>query len=144
MTSNCTTERGFSLVELLVGLTVFGILVGMSVPSFQRYSLTQRLRGTSENLVQTIHLQRSRAMATGQDVVIEFDTAAPCAWTVMSNSRSNRTKLPTGVSYASATPTSLTLKPNGRVNTSGLVVFQNHSGIADTVSIQLSGLALIR
>ena len=41
-------------------------------------------------------------------------------------------------------PISLTLKADGRVNTSGLVVFQNRTGALDTVSIQVSGLALIR
>ena len=137
-------ERGFSLIELMIGLVVFGILVGMSVPSFQSYSLTQQLRGSAENLVQTIQLQRSRAMATGQSVVINFNTSSPAAWTVMSTGRSNRTALPNGVTYASANPASLTLTRDGRVNTSGLVVFQNRTGDTDTVSVQLSGLALIR
>ena len=146
MTPNRTTERGFSLLELLVALTVFGILVGMSVPSFQRYSLTQRLHGTGENLVQTIQLQRSRAMATGNDVIINFNTTAPAGWTVISAGRSNRMDLPNGVTYVSAIPASLTLGRNGRVNTSGEVVLKNDSAVPDsvTVSIQLSGLALVR
>jgi prepilin-type N-terminal cleavage/methylation domain-containing protein len=59
-------ERGFSLIELMVTIVVFGMLIGFSIPSYQRYALTQKLRGTSENLVQTIQLQRSRAMATGR------------------------------------------------------------------------------
>jgi prepilin-type N-terminal cleavage/methylation domain-containing protein len=137
-------QRGFSMIELMIGLVVFGILVGMSVPTFQHYSSSQQLRGSAENLVQTIQLQRSRAMATGNDVVINFNTAAPAAWTVMSGTRSSRTDLPNGVTYASAIPTSLTLKRDGRVNTSGTVVFKNRTGDSATVSVQLSGLALYR
>jgi len=137
-------ERGFSLVELMVTIVVFGMLIGFSIPSYQRYALTQKLRGTSENLVQTIQLQRSRAMATGQNVVINFNTAAPAGWTVMSQGRQNQMELPNGVSYASANPGSLTLTRDGRVSASGLVVFQNRTGAQDTVSIQLSGLSLIR
>jgi Tfp pilus assembly protein FimT len=125
-------------------LIIFGALVGFGIPAFGHYLRTQALRGTSENLVQTIQLQRSRAMATGQSVVINFNTAAPSAWTVMGAGRSNRNVLPNGVSYVSATPSSLTLTRDGRVNTSGLVVFQNREGVTDTVSIQVSGLALIR
>jgi hypothetical protein len=94
--------------------------------------------------VQTIQLQRSRAMATGQNVTLNFNTGTPAGWTVMSASRSNHMDLPKGVSYASANPTSLTLTRDGRVNSSALVVFQNRIGAQDTVSIQLSGLALIR
>lgn len=137
-------DAGFSLVELMIVLVVFGIVLSFGIPSFGRYSQTQQLRGTSENLVQTIQLQRSRAMATGQSVAINFNTAAPCAWTVMSAGRSNQLLLPKGVIYASATPATLTLTRDGRVNTSGLVVFQNRTGLTDTVSIQVSGLALIR
>ena len=137
-------DPGFSLVELCIVLVVFGIVLSFGIPSFGRYSQTQQLRGTSENLVQTIQLQRSRAMATGQSVAINFNTAAPCAWTVMSAGRSNQLVLPKGVTYASANPGSLTLTRDGRVNTSGLVVFQNRTGLTDTVSIQVSGLALIR
>jgi prepilin-type N-terminal cleavage/methylation domain-containing protein len=137
-------ERGFTLIELMVTIVVFGLLIGFSVPSYQSYALTQKLRGTSENLVQTIQLQRSRAMATGQDVTLNFNTGTPAGWTVMSASRSNHMDLPMGVTYASANPTSLTLKRDGRVNASALVVFQNRIGARDTVSVQLSGLALIR
>jgi len=137
-------QRGFSLIELMVAITIFGLLIGFSVPAYQSYALTQKLRGTSENLVQTIQLQRSRAMATGQSVTINFNTAAPAAWTVMSGPLANRSTLPLGITYASANPTSIIVDRFGRVNTSGLVVFQNRTGSQDTVSVELSGLALIR
>jgi prepilin-type N-terminal cleavage/methylation domain-containing protein len=144
MTRNLQHERGFSLIELMVAIVVFGLLIGFSVPSYQTYALTQKLRGTSENLVQTINLQRSRAMATGQSVTINFNTGAPAGWTVMSAGRQNQMALPRGITYASANPATLTLTRDGQVNNSGLVVFQNRTGTQDTVSIQLSGLTLIR
>jgi prepilin-type N-terminal cleavage/methylation domain-containing protein len=144
MARNLQHERGFSLIELMVAIVVLGLLIGFSVPSYQTYALTQKLRGTSENLMQTINLQRSRAMATGQSVTINFNTGAPAGWTVMSASRQNQTTLPNGITYASANPGSLTLTRDGQVNNSGLVVFQNRTGTQDTVSIQLSGLTLIR
>ncbi len=139
-----SSSRGFSLIELMITLTIFGMLIGLGIPSYSRYSQTQRLRGTSENLVQTIQLQRARAMANGQSVTINFNTAAPAGWTCMSAGRSIRTRLPVGVEYGSAIPNSLVLTRDGRVNTSGTVVFTNRSGNSDTVSVQLSGLALIR
>ena len=144
MTRNLQHERGFSLIEMMVAMVVFGLLIGFSIPSYQSYALTQKLRGTSENLVQTIQLQRSRAMATGQSVVINFNTGTPAGWTVMSANRQNQMALPLGITYASATPGSLTLTRDGQVSSSGLVVFQNRTGNQDTVSVQLSGLALIR
>ena len=138
-------SRGFTLIELMIVLVIFGMLVGMGIPSYQKYSRTQRLRGTSENLVQTIQLQRSRAMATGQDVRINFNTAAPAGWTCMvTGGHSNRTNLPNGITYLSANPNSLILSRDGRANASGTIVFTKTTGNSDTVSVQLSGLALIR
>ena len=144
MTGDRRFERGFSLIELMVALVVFGLLIGFSIPSYQSYALTQKLRGTSENLVQTINLQRSRAMATGRDVDINFNTGTLAGWTVMSGSLSNRTALPKGITYASAAPNTIRLSRDGRVSNSALVVFQNRTGSRDTVSVQLSGLALVR
>ena len=144
MTRTRQHERGFSLIELMVAIVVFGLLIGFSIPSYQSYALTQKLRGTSENLVQMIQLQRSRAMATGQTVTLNFNTAAPAGWTVLANGLSSRVALPNGITYASAAPNTIQLTRDGRVNTSALVVFQNRTGIQDTVSVELSGLALIR
>jgi len=144
MTPTSMRQRGFSLIELMVAIVIFGMLIGFSIPSYQSYALTQKLRGTSENLVQTIQLQRSRAMATGQNVVINFNTAAPAAWTVMCGSAWGRSSLPKGITYSSASPASITVDRFGRVNPSALIVFQNRRGAQDTVSIELSGLALIR
>ena len=144
MTRTHQHEQGFSLMELMTVLIVFGILLGFGIPSYQSYALTQKLRGTSENLVQTINLQRSRAMATGQDVNVNFNTGTPSGWTVMSAGRQNQMQLPNGITYASATPNTIVLHRDGSVNTSALIVFQDRIGAQDTVSIQLSGLTLIR
>lgn len=136
--------RGFSMIELMIVVLIFGMLVGFGVPSYQKYSRSQRLRGTSENLVQLIQLQRSRAMATGQDIRVNFNTAAPAAWTCIGEGRSSRTLLPNGITYLSATPDFLILSRDGRANTSGTIVFTNTTGNSDTVSVQLSGFALVR
>lgn len=145
MTPATSSSKGFSLVELMITLTIFGLMLGFGIPQFRRYGQTQALRGSAENLVQTIHLQRSRAMSTGQSVVLNFNTAAtPPGWTCISQGYSNSTRLPKGVQFDSANPTTLTLGRDGRVSTSGTVVFVNRLGTRDTVSIQISGMALVR
>ncbi len=144
MTPATHDSKGFSLVELMIVITIIGMLVGFGIPQYRRYAQTQALRGSAENLVQTIHLQRSRAMSTGQNVVLNFNTSAPAGWTCVSQGYSNNSRLPNGVTYASANPTTLTLSRDGRVSTSGMVVFVNRVGASDTVSIQISGMALVR
>lgn len=136
--------RGFTLIELMVVLAIFGTILSFGLPAFGHYLQSQQLRGTSENLVQTVQLQRTRAMSTGQTITLGFDIGATPAWTILGGGTTNRRALPKGVSLVSATPSTLTITRDGRVNTSGLVVFQNREGHRDTVSIQVSGLALIR
>jgi prepilin-type N-terminal cleavage/methylation domain-containing protein len=144
MTPATRSARGFSLVELMIVLTIFGMLVGFGIPQFRRYGQTQALRGSAENLVQAVNLQRSRAMSTGQAVTLNFNTSAPFGWTCISQGYSHVTRLPNGVRFDSATPSTLTLGRDGRVSTSGMVVFVNRVGATDTVSIQISGMALVR
>lgn len=136
--------RGFTLIELMIVLGVFATILSFGLPAFGRYLQTQQLRGTSENLVQTVQLQRTRAMSTGQTITLAFDTGASPAWTISGAGTTNRRVLPHGLLFASASPTTLTITRDGRVNTSGLVVLENLQGLRDTVSIQVSGLALIR
>lgn len=140
--SNST--RGFSLMELLTVLIVFGVVVGLGVPSFQRYSQTQSLKGTAQNLVNTLQLQRSRAMATGQDVELNFHVLNPIGWTCLSEGRATRTSMPRGIACISAVPANYTIHKDGRLSSSGTVIFANRNGSRDTVSIQLSGFALVR
>lgn len=137
-------SRGFSLIELMIGLVIFGTLLGFGIPAFHRYAQSQALVGASQNLVQTIQLQRTRAMATGQTVTLVFDTTGTLGWRSTASGITGRYKLPRNVQFASVNPATLSLTRDGHVNTSGLVVFRNDRGARDTVSILVSGLAMRR
>ncbi len=135
--------RGFSLMELMIVLVVAGLLLGFGIPSYHHYAESQALLGTSQNLVQAVQLQRSRAMTTGQTVTMNFDTTGG-RWVTLQGVKANRYALPRGVRFASANPASIQFARDGHVSTSAIVAFRNRSGATDTVSIMVSGLALIR
>jgi len=137
-------DKGFSLVELCIVLVVMGILFSMGIPALLKMNQSQQLRGTSETLVSAIMLQRTRAMATGSTVTINFNNTANPGWTVMSQGMSVKRKFPKGVTYQSVAPTTINITRDGRINTSALVVLQNRQSNLDTVSVMVSGLALIR
>ena len=132
------------MIELMIVLVVFGTVLSFGLPAFGHYLQTQQLRGTSENLVQTVQLQRTRAMSTGQSIELRFDTGTPSAWIAVGAGNVDRHALPGGITYVSATPTTLLITRDGRVNTSGVVILRNREGKRDTVSVQVSGMALIR
>jgi len=59
-------EKGFSLLELMVALTVLAILLGIGVPSFNSFIESSRLRSTVHDLNTAVHLARSEAVSRRQ------------------------------------------------------------------------------
>lgn len=58
-------QAGFSLVELMVTLTIAAILLGTAVPGFQSLIHNQRLSAAVNAFVGALHLTRSEAIRRG-------------------------------------------------------------------------------
>lgn len=65
---------GFSLVELMVGLVILGILIGIAVPSYRSIIAEQRVRATVTDVHAAIVLARSEAIKLNRQI-----TLAPAA-----------------------------------------------------------------
>lgn len=148
-------ERGFSLIELAIVLVVMGILFAFSVPGFQRLTSSNQLRGAAENVAGQLRLARAKAIGTGVEQPlhiqnsttyhIHYPSGISTIWT-----------LPSGITFTSAAPVTVGdwyyMAPDGRfyqnsshtVTGSNIIVLANTRGVRDTVSVQLSGLILIR
>ena len=136
-------ESGFSLIELAIVLTVIGLMLAMGIPAFQTLSQSQSLRGASLNVAGQITLARTRAMATGVSQTVNFDgSTTPARVVVLSGTASRTWALPKGITFASAN--SFNMTSDGRASTSQYIVLQNRRAIRDTVSVQTSGLVLVR
>ena len=74
--------RGFSLLELMVALSVMGMLLGFGVPAFSSISTNSKIAAESGNLVAALTLARNEAMKRGMRVsVCATADAATCAGT---------------------------------------------------------------
>lgn len=60
--------RGFTLIELMISLSILAILLGMAVPSFNNAVLGGKLSAFSSNLVASTQLARSEAVKRNQTV----------------------------------------------------------------------------
>src|SRR5215207_5704677 len=88
-------NRGLTLVELMIAMTVIGILLAFAVPSFRDAALNSSLRAISSNLYASIQLARSeaikrnvpvtlcRANTTGTACDVDSDRAA--GWIVVAS-----------------------------------------------------------
>jgi type IV fimbrial biogenesis protein FimT len=55
-------QQGFSLIELLMAITVLGILLSFAIPSYKSSMLSAQLRSASNALVSSANFARSEAL----------------------------------------------------------------------------------
>jgi type IV fimbrial biogenesis protein FimT len=73
-------HRGFTLVELMIGLGLFALLLALAVPGFTGMLQNSRLRGTADGILAGLQSARSEALRRNQ--AVEFlltadDLSAP-------------------------------------------------------------------
>lgn len=100
--SDSNTSQGFSLIELMVVVTVLAILASIAIPSFAGIARQYRVNAVAEEFMASVQLARVDAMRLGQDIVIQRQTscgvALPtpsdwrCGWRVFADV--NRNYLP--------------------------------------------------
>lgn len=62
--------RGFTLVELLVTVSVLAVLLAVAVPSFQSTIASSQLTGRTNELVSALNMARSEAIRRGTRVTL--------------------------------------------------------------------------
>ena len=81
------TSRGFSLIELMVGMAIFGILLALAAPSFSSWIRNAKIRTTAESMLNGLQLARAEAVKRNSTVRFQLtdktddtcalDTAGP-------------------------------------------------------------------
>lgn len=62
---------GFTLIELMIGIAVAGVLLALAVPSFQNLTANNALRSSTADLITAINTARAQAVNLRVDVVLE-------------------------------------------------------------------------
>jgi len=65
---------GFSLIELMVVVVVFGVLVALALPTMRGYMRSTRLVGATNTLTADLHQARSLATSQRRTVQVRFDS----------------------------------------------------------------------
>ena len=69
-------QAGFTLIELMVGVAIMGILLMVGVPSFQSAVASSRLTTSTNDVVSALALARTEAIRRGARVTV-FEKGAP-------------------------------------------------------------------
>lgn len=80
---NTNTQNGFTIYELLITLTIIGIIMVIGVPGMSEFTQNSRITGVSNDLHSSFMLARSEAARSKANVTIcssanAMDAAAQC------------------------------------------------------------------
>lgn len=68
-------QRGISLVETLVAVTIIGVVMALAAPSFSTWMSGTRIRSTAESLIAGLHYARSEATTRNTQVRFQLTTS---------------------------------------------------------------------
>ena len=144
-------QRGFTLIELVVAITIVGVGVMLAAPSAASMIANRRVQGAAQSVLDG--LAKGRSEAVRRNVPVRFTLDGASGWTL-----ENATSSASIQSYKTAdwstlaigtTPsTSVTFLPNGLIQTAGTPMSQVtvSSSVANTRTrrINIFGGGLIR
>ena len=74
------TSHGFTLIELIVVITIIAVIMGVAVTRLDWMVPQYRLRGVAREVGAALKRARARAASTGRDVYMEFDLSRGRYW----------------------------------------------------------------
>jgi type IV fimbrial biogenesis protein FimT len=74
-------SKGFTLIELVVTVTLIGVLLTIAVPSFRSLILNQGIKTASYDLFSALQLARSEAIKRNDNTTLKAGATTDGAWT---------------------------------------------------------------
>lgn len=119
-------DAGFTLIEMMVAVTVLAVILMLAAPAMQGLLMSQRMRSAAFDLVADLTLARSEALKRGQ--LANPITVSPATggwvegWSVTAGAEVISKRNNVGAGLTITGPTSVTFDLNGRVASSKATV----------------------
>lgn len=137
-------QPGFTLIEMMITITILAVMLMIAAPSFQTFIRGQRVKTTSFDVYSALTYTRSEAMKRNGDVTISpISSNWSNGWNIKSGTTILRTQSNLSTSVTISGPTTITYGRDGRANASASIQVDPNptgSGISPRcISIELSG-----
>ncbi len=142
--------RGFTLIEMMVVVTIAAIMLAIGVPSFKSFTAGQRVKTAASDFATAATLARSEAIKRNAEVdVVAAATGWQDGWSITAGTVTIGTQSAyTGLVMTMVTPTPVAYLGNGRLDPARpqpiLQVSGSDGGAVRCVSFDLSGLPKTR
>ena len=139
--SNPRAHTGFTLLEVLLVLTIIGVLTGIAIPRAQRLLDGVAVRGAAQDAAGLLELARQIAMTRGERVSVDIDSM-PARLTMRAGTdtlRRRNEQAIHGVRF-SATRSPVVYSQLGMgFGVSNLTLIVSRGGAAETVTVSRLG-----
>ena len=70
---NWKSQSGFTLAELMIVISIIGVLAVVSIPSFVKRNEAQKLRNAASQISRSVLMVRQKAVSSKRKYRIEFN-----------------------------------------------------------------------
>lgn len=122
--SSAPNTRGFTIVEVVVAITVLALMITLAAPMYTSFTATNRTRAAAYSLVASLALARSEAVKRNATVsVFPLGTGWQDGWEVETGGTTLSKNEPAPHLVLSGPLAGVSYQPNGRLSAPGIVLF---------------------
>jgi type IV fimbrial biogenesis protein FimT len=122
--SGTSNVRGFTIIELVIAISVLALMVTLAAPMYKSITATNRTRSAAYSLVASLELARSEAVKRNTAVaVLPLGTGWQDGWEVETGGTTLSKNEPAPHLVLSGPMAGVSYQPNGRLSMPGFVLF---------------------